>query len=37
MLNSKYIWHAADINVPINETRYSGVLTIYSGLIKKFI
>jgi hypothetical protein len=37
MLNSKYIWHAADGNVPINETRYSGVLTIHSGLIKKFI
>ena len=37
MLESKYMWHAADTFIPENETRFSGVLTTHSGFINKFL
>lgn len=37
MLKSRKVWHVAEQTVPTNYTRYSGVLTTSSGLIKKFM
>lgn len=35
MLQSKYIWHAADTEVFQGYTRYSGVLTTHSAFVTK--